>query len=256
MIINGIPIWFRCFKGKNNPEALKTSLIKEGILYVQNLFKDKNCNIIFLADRWFSNLKIMKYIDDIEETYCIRTKSNTSVYIYNYKYIVGKLYEIEGKETENQYFDKVLITKKNYETKLAISKKENHEEVFYILTNGKVEEAIKNYSYRFGSIESIFKNQKTNGFYLESTKIRNIQAFKTMFGLMSIALLWLTLIGVEYSKEKRINKNEIKIKWYKKEREGIKRIISLFKTGLMYFNLIYNSNKKVRIKCDFKLYEM
>ena len=115
MIINGIPIWFRCFKGKNNPESLKTSLIKEGILYVQNLFKDKNCNIIFLADRWFSNLKIMKYIDDIEETYCIRTKSNTSVYIYNYKYIVGKLYEIENKETQNQYFDKVLVTKKKVE---------------------------------------------------------------------------------------------------------------------------------------------
>ena len=44
----GIPLWFRCFKGNNDPNAFKTSLIKDGILYVHNLFKNKNCQLVFL----------------------------------------------------------------------------------------------------------------------------------------------------------------------------------------------------------------
>ena len=88
---------------------------------------------------------------------------------------------------------------------MAVSKKEGHEEAIYVLTNGKVEEGIKNYSYRFGSIECIFKNQKTNGFRLESTKMKNIQAFTNMFGIMCIALLWLTILGVEYIEYQKSN---------------------------------------------------
>lgn len=35
----GIPLWFRCFKGKKDPDAFKSDLIKEGISYCANLFK-------------------------------------------------------------------------------------------------------------------------------------------------------------------------------------------------------------------------
>ena len=46
----GIPLWFRCFKGKPD-DAYQESLILEGINYVINLFKDKSYKLIFLADR-------------------------------------------------------------------------------------------------------------------------------------------------------------------------------------------------------------
>ena len=82
---------------------------------------------------------------------------------------------------------------------MAVSKLEGHQEAIYVLTNGKVEEGINNYSYRFGSIECMFKNQKSDGFRLESTKMKNAQSFKTMFGLMCIALLWLTILRIEYT---------------------------------------------------------
>ena len=42
----GIPLWFRCFKGKPD-DAYQESLILEGINYVINLFKDKSYNLIF-----------------------------------------------------------------------------------------------------------------------------------------------------------------------------------------------------------------
>ena len=56
----GFPLWFRCFKGVDNSEAFKISLINQGISYVHSLFNDKKCNLIFLADRWFNFREIMQ----------------------------------------------------------------------------------------------------------------------------------------------------------------------------------------------------
>lgn len=198
----------------------------------------------------------MKYIDSIGETYCIRAKSNMSVYIYNYGEMAGSISEIKAKKSEDQFYDEVLITRNKYNSKLAVSKLDTHKEAFYILSNRDIKEAIKNYSYRFGSIEFIFKNQKSNGFYLESTKMRNIHSFTTMFGLMCVALLWLTILGVDYSKNSSKYANNVKIRCYKKDEKGLKRLFSLFNTGLLYFNLLFNSNNKLRINCNFILYEI
>ena len=54
----------------------------------------------------------MKYIDSIGETYCIRAKSNMSLYIYNYGEMAGSISEIKAKKSEDQFYDEVLITKK------------------------------------------------------------------------------------------------------------------------------------------------
>lgn len=236
-------------------EACQLKLIKEGIRDTDKLLKEKNkqLEIIYLADRWFDNCKIMKYIEELGGTYCIRIKSRLTFYIHNYGEIAGYTKDVKPKEKEEQYFERVTIIKHRYDTKMAVSKKEGHEEAIYVLTNGKVEEGIKNYSYRFGSIECIFKNQKSNGFRLESTKMKNIQSFKTMFGIMCVALVWLIILGLEYTIKKE--KNKIKIKIYKKKDKG-KRIISLFNTGLMYFNLCLNSYQVPKIRCNFLLYEI
>lgn len=236
-------------------EACQLKLIKEGIRDTDKLLKEKNkqLEIIYLADRWFDNCKIMKYIEELGGTYCIRIKSRLTFYIHNYGEIAGYTKDVKPKEKEEQYFERVTIIKHRYDTKMAVSKKEGHEEAIYVLTNGKVEEGIKNYSYRFGSIECIFKNQKSNGFRLESTKMKNIQSFKTMFGIMCVALVWLIILGLEYTVKKE--KNKIKIKIYKKKDKG-KRIISLFNTELMYFNLCLNSYQVPKIRCNFLLYEI
>ena len=228
-------------------------MIKEGIREIYDLFKSKDCSIIYLADRWFQNYEIMRYIEEIGATYCIRIKSNLGFYIYDYGELAGSAKDVVAKE-EEQYFDKVMLTRHRYMTKLAVSKKESDKEAIYVLTNAKVEDGIKNYSYRYGSIEFVFKNQKTNGFHLESTKMRNLQSFKTMFGLMCVAMLWVTILGVEYSVNVEKQENKVKIRWYKRGKN--ERRISLFKTGLLYFNLCFNSCGGLRIESNFLLYEI
>lgn len=197
----------------------------------------------------------MKYIEEKGATYCIRIKSRLTFYIYNYGDFARYTKDVPAKEKEEQYFEKVRIVSHDYLTKMAVSKKEGHQEAIYVLTNGKVEDGIKNYSYRFGSIECIFKNQKTNGFRLESTKMKNAQSFKTMFGIMCVAMVWLMILGSDYTIKEEKNKNHIKIKFYK-NKDRSKRIVSLFNTGLIYFNLCFNSYGIPKIRCDFILYEV
>lgn len=139
--------------------------------------------------------------------------------------------------------------------KLVVSKSKDHKEPFYILTNDNVQFALKHYGYRFGSIEFIFKNQKSNGFYLESTKVRNIQAFTTLFTLACIAILWLTSIGTDYSSHKGKIPNGLKIRNSRKK--GIKncdRILSIFNTGLFLFNLLIDSRINYTLKVNFIIY--
>ena len=168
----GIPLWFQCFEGNDNPNAFALSLIKDGISYIHHLFENKKYNIIFLADRWFNFCDIMHHIDSFGHTYCIRTKSNVSIHIDNFtdSDMIKSISDIEPLFTKSIYFDSVQITSNKFQTKLAVSKIDSHNEPFFILTNGNTRDAIKHYGYRFGSIEFIFKNQKSNGFYLEATR--------------------------------------------------------------------------------------
>ena len=254
----GIPLWFRCFKGNDDPKAFELNLIKDGISYVHSLFENSGYNLVFLADRWFNFREIMQHIDSLGDEYCIRTKSNVAIEIYNYddSPMIAYISDIEPFFSKPRYFDSVRITSFKFPTKLAVSKTDTHKEPFFILTNGNTREAIKHYGYRFGSIEFIFKNQKSNGFYLETTKMRNIQAFTTMFTLLCVSILWLSILGAYYSKNKGHFKNYFKIKYSKKNGANNKRIISLFNTGLIFFNLAFESTKYVLLKCDFLLYDI
>lgn len=254
----GIPLWFRCFKGNQDPSAFQPSLFIEGIYYVSNLFSSKNCKLIFLADRWFPFCELMDFIDSIGAEYYIRAKSNTIIHIDNFpdSDMIHTISDIPISNSKSTLFDSVFITSKLFHTKLAISPALSHPDPFIILTNGNTRDALKNYGYRFGSIETIFKNQKSNGFYLESSKVRNIHAFKTLFGLMCIALLWLTIIGVDYSKNKNHFNNHFKLRISKKNGSGRKRTLSLFNTGLTLFHMAFNSYIYFNLKCNFILYDI
>lgn len=254
----GIPLWFRSFKGVNDPAAFSLSFINDGISYVHNLFKDKKCNLIFLADRWFNFRDIMAHIQSLGHTYCIRTKTNISISIddFEYSHMISTIADIDPLFSKSKYFDSVKITSFNFPTKLAISKTKDHKEPFYILTNGSTRDAVKHYGYRFGSIEFIFKNQKSNGFYLEATKMRNLHAFATLFTLVCIAILWLTILGSDYSKNRNHFNISFNFRISKSNGANKKRTFSLFNTGLFFFNLAFESTKRILLKCNFILYDI
>ena len=81
----GIPLWFKSFKGKKVSDAFEESLIIEGINYIIDLFKHTKYKLTFLADRWFNSTNLMKTIEKAGHIYCFRLKKNIKCFIYDKK---------------------------------------------------------------------------------------------------------------------------------------------------------------------------
>ena len=253
----GIPLWFRCFKGKHNSNAYSINLINEGISYCSNLFSNRNYHIIFLADRWFPHIEILSHIQSINCFYCFRCKSFFTYSYYNSKgkFVTSHLRDIKPLKYSGKVINNALFTRNLFKTTIVVSNSSNTDDPWYLITNDDPSRAIRNYSYRFGSIETIFKSQKSGGFRLESTKIQKVEHFISLYTIICIALTWLTIIGADYVKNK--HHYHIKIRDTKKSKNNASsRIYSLFNLGLTIFNRCYYNYVDFTLKFNFILYDV
>lgn len=252
----GIPIWFKCFKNYSNNDAFKFKTIEEGIISVSNLFKNTDFQLVFLADRWFGSSKILDIINSLGHIYCIRLKGNIIVYKDGNKFKAQKL---KHRKYHSVIHNDVLITDDRYKTNIVYSSTNNTKDPWIIATNGNTSKALKSYSYRFGSIEHMFKAQKSNGFNLEKISNASLDSFTTMYTCICTCILYLTILGVDYSKNTRVYK-DVKIETHKNYiidgKKVKKRIMSLFNVGLTLFKRAFNSSVYIRIPVSFKLYDI
>jgi len=141
----GIPIWFRCFQGKDNSDAFKLNVISEGISYVSNLF-DGKFDLIFLADRWFNSSKLMEHINSLGHTYCFRLRSNIKVtYFDNKKKHNVETYtqNLSGTKHLCKYYKNISYTENDYKTNIVISDSLASTTPWIIATNGDPKRAVK-----------------------------------------------------------------------------------------------------------------
>ena len=254
----GIPIWFRCFKtNDSSSSAFSTSLIKQGISFCASLFPADKFHVIFLADRWFPNVDIFEHIQSLNCFFCIRSKSYFYIHFYNSRgFLVKKhLRDISPLSHSSRVLKDVFFSRKMFKTNIVISRGISTDDVWYIVTNDNTSRAIRNYSYRFGSIECIFKNQKTNGFRLESTNTHKLEHFISLFTIVCTAICWLVIIGSDYVK----NKSHYKIKirdTRKSKSNSTSRLYSYFSIGLTLFNLCYYNYVDFTLKFNFILYDV
>ena len=253
----GIPLWFRCFKGNNDSKAFKEDLLKSGIKYVSLLF-DNDYDLYYLADRWFSSTSLLEYINSLGHTYIVRLKGNMKTIIYDnkkQKYIWISINELNHYVYKPIYYENYKLTKKKYLTNIVISKSYGTKEPWFLATNGDVRKAIKYYGYRFGAIECVFKSQKSNGFNLEKSCNASLKYFESMYTLACFSTLFLTILGTEYSKNYKCYKH-VGIDTHTTINGKKIRILSLFNTGLQLFHLAYNSSVYIRIPYHFILYDI
>ena len=252
----GIPLWLKCFKDSTNKEAFKFETLKEGIQEVSNLFKNTDFELIFLADRWFCSNDLLDFIDKLGHTYCVRIKGNISVYKDGIK---TKAKKLKHRKHRTIVHENVLITDKRFKTNIVYSNSINTNTPWIIVTNKNSSKAIKDYGYRFGSIECLFKNQKSNGFNIEKISNATIDSFTTIYTLVCTCVLFLTIIGADYSKNSNCYKKN-KIEAHKVYNicgtKTKKRIMSLFNTGLTLFKRAINSIIYIRIPFSFILYDI
>ena len=265
-----IPIWFRCDKTKSNrhheiDELTKKWLFSEKVIFnaideVINLLSPIKSKITFLGDRWFCNLKMMKHIHNKGHYFCIRAKinSNIKIFIYDKKekhYIYKRFLDFKIQKHHALYHKNIMVGSFHFKCNLSIARSKLSDDPWFILSNIEPNQALREYSHRFGAIEMFFKSQKTNGFNLEKTKIRNLHAYENLYSLVCFAGLWLTIIGIDYTKNYNHAKKNLNIKFVKNNKNGKPiRILSIFNLGLTIFRMCYNSYINYKIKTNMQLY--
>lgn len=253
----GIPLWFRCFKDNDCNEAFEEKLIKEGITYVSELFGSE-FDLIFLADRWFNSTSLMEHIKSLGHTFNLRLKKSIKVLVFDNKeghYIWKTIGELQSYQFHSNWINDAYLTENKYKVNIAISKRDGVDEPWIIATNGDTKQAIKDYSYRFGAIESVFKSQKSNGFYLENTVNASLKYFESMYCIACLGILILTIAGASFTKNTKMYK-DVKIETHKTYKNKKVRIMSLFNTGLTLFNIAFNSSRYVNFPIRFILYDI
>lgn len=256
----GIPIWFKAFRNKDNTgSAFEEELIIKGINWVIEQFDKKGLEITFLADRWFNSTNLMGTIADAGHKFCFRLKGNIKSLIYDKKedHKIWKLLsDVKNYEHHSVMYENVEITNNKFTCNVVYSKRKGTDNPWILATNTNYRQSIKDYNYRFGGIETLFKNQKSNGFYIENVVNANEKAFRTMYALVCIAELFLTILGAEFSKNSKCYKN-VKIETHKNyKNKGKVRVMSLFQTGLTLFKRAFNSHIYIRIPVRFILYDI
>ena len=77
-----------------------------------------------------------------------------------------------------------------------------------------------------------------------------------MYTLSCVSALLLTIIGADYTKNSKCYKN-VKITTHQnKKKTIIRRVLSLFNTGLTLFKRAYNSSMYIRLTIRFILYDI
>lgn len=244
---------------KDYSEAFKLNVITEGIDYVSNLFND-DFHLIFLAYRWFNSTDLMEHIDKLGHTFCLRLKGTYKVtYFDKIKKHNVETYtqNLSGLKYTCKYYNDISDTDKNYKINIAISDSVGSNQTSWLIaTNGDPRRYFKDYSYRFGGIECMFKNQKSNVFSLESSFNCSSKYFTSMYSLFCFSTLFLTLFGADYTKNSRCYK-KINLTTHKKFKDSSrKRVMSLFNIDLILFKRVFNSYFYIRVPYNFILYDV
>ena len=168
-----IPIWFKCDKTKANrhheiDELTKKFLFSEKVIFnaideVIQLLSPLKSKIIFLADRWFCNLNLMKHINDKGHYFCIRAKANSSVkvFIYDKKEkhnIYCHLTDFKIQKHHSLYHKDIELGDFHFKCNLSIARFKLTDDPWFILSNIEPNLAIREYAHRFGAIEMFFKS--------------------------------------------------------------------------------------------------
>ena len=128
-----IPIYYRCFEA-DDKTAFSMDTIKDALTKVNNYFP--NCEIIFLADRWFGLSDIISFIESIGAKYVIRVKTNVRVCLDGESFI--SLSDIKPNLVVTKSFNNILFTEKEQvKTNLVITSSKNTDDPWYLVTNEK-----------------------------------------------------------------------------------------------------------------------
>jgi len=206
-----IPLfWIVWDRGGSSSYAQWTSVLSPVMTELQKQEWCAEIPIIVVADREFASPRLAQWL---KQTYHIdsvlRLKRKTYLCDQDQSIQLVKLLEHFPQGTTRHY-RQVTVTKTNeFVVNVTIQwGVEYAEPLMVIATSDGAEQAIQNYEKRFG-IEPMFKDQKSNGFDIEGTKVTDPKRIETLLIAMALAHILCTSEGARKEQTGEAKKNAV-----------------------------------------------
>jgi hypothetical protein len=157
----------------------------------------RDCQVILLADRGFVDVKLFRLVRDLGWSFRIRLKSDLWVYrAHKPRTKVGRLMPAKGHAL---FVHKVWLTQQwfgpVYLALAHVQTPEGYEQWAIVSDEPTDLQTLTEYGLRF-DIEENFLDDKSAGFQVESSEIRDDKALSCLFLILATATLYLVNSGV------------------------------------------------------------
>jgi Transposase DDE domain len=154
------------------------------------------CSVVFTADRGFADTHLMEHLARLGWHWRIRIKGSFWVYRHGKRHC--KVNRIPLALGQAIFWHHVYLTKQEYgPVHLALGRPQESKAYWFVVSDEPTEaKTFEEYGLRF-DIEENFLDDKSNGFQLESSLIRSVNAIERLCGVLAITTLYLVSQGTE-----------------------------------------------------------
>ena len=158
--------------------------------------------VVFLADRGFADTALMAHLTKLGWQWRIRLKGNFLIFRRGRRSC--KVRQFTPARGQAYFFQNVFITAEHYgPVHLAVAYHPRSKEFWYVLSSEPTSlTTFEEYGRRF-DIEENFLDDKSNGFQLESSLIRSVDALNRLCFVLAITTLYLVSQGTEVVEQSR-----------------------------------------------------
>lgn len=187
-----VPLVWKVLEHKSNTVAYH--VYKELLDVAARLLPD-GVQVVFLADRGFADTKLMGHVRELGWHFRIRIKCSFLVYQEG---AFRSVDEFPLQPGEAVFLNHVCLTRQKYgPVHVALGCSPDGKERWYVASDEPVSiETFQEYGLR-SDIEENFLDDKSNGFQLESSKIRSAEGLERLCMVIAVATLYLVSQGVE-----------------------------------------------------------
>jgi hypothetical protein len=152
--------------------------------------------VVFLADRGFADTQLMQYLrDELRWHFRIRVKSSTWVYRPHRGWKQLKHYHLGLGESILLQGITLTKTKSLANLNLALGRDPLSRQLWFVVSDELVSlQTFREYGERF-QIEEELLDEKSNGFQLDRSEIRSVQALSRLCLVLAVTTLFLTVQG-------------------------------------------------------------
>ena len=188
-----LPLCWRVIKHRSSSVDISTY---QDMLKRASKLLPVNVKVILLADRGFSNPQLVRYVRQLGWQCRIRIKGNFWIHHPKTGWQTIKQLHLSLGEAKLIHNVKVHKTKSLTDMHIAAAWESTSKEYWYILsTEPTTIQTFREYGFRF-DIEENFLDDKSNGFDLESSRLRSAPAISRLCLVIAMTTLFLTAQGL------------------------------------------------------------